>query len=132
MMRDEQTPWGMSVNHGVVPPPASHRFLGGPPLTVLLRLLFVSVIVGALLMWLHLEPLDVVREGIRAIERLWAMGYDALGDIGRYLLAGAVIVVPVWLVIRLLSFRPVRQAAPAQRWTPPGAAPQDVRSEPRG
>lgn len=131
MMRDDQTPWGMSVNRSV-PPPVSHRFLGGPPITVLLRLLLVSLIVGALLMWLHLEPLDVVREGIRAAERLWAMGYDALGDIGRYLLAGAVIVVPVWLVIRLLSFRPVRQVGPTAGWTAPGADPRDVRNEPRG
>ena len=42
---------------------------------------------------------------MRIVNHLWALGFDALRDAGDYLLAGAVIVVPVWLVFRLLSMR---------------------------
>ncbi len=132
-MRNEPRLWGTGVNRegGVRPPSLGHRFLGGPPLTVLLRLVFVSLLVGAVLMWLRLEPLDVVRDAIHTAERLWAMGYDAFGQIGRYILAGAVIVVPVWFVIRLLSFRTIGRTSPDTRWTAPGEAAETFRSEPK-
>ena len=38
-----------------------NRFLGGSPGGVFLRLLFVSLIVGAFLMWLDIRPWDVFR-----------------------------------------------------------------------
>ncbi len=97
----------MTWNNNVTPAPPStrHRFLGGPPLTVLVRLVFASLVVGALLMWLHLEPVDVIHDAIRFAQRLWDMGFEAFGQAGRYVLAGAVIVVPIWLVTRLLTMR---------------------------
>jgi hypothetical protein len=76
---------------GVRPRPqetALNRFLGGSPGGVFLRLLFVSLIVGAFLMW-HL-------------------GFDAIREIADYVLAGAAIVVPVWLVLRLMNMRSAR------------------------
>ena len=39
------------------------------------------------------------------IGRLYNLGFRSLQDFGTYIVAGAVIVIPVWLVIRLLSFR---------------------------
>ena len=109
-MRNEQQPWGMSVNRDVAGPPPTfgRRFLGGPPLAVLARLVLVSLVVGALLFWLQIEPLDILRDAVRAVERVWAMGFAALGDIGRYVLAGATIVVPVWFLMRLLTVRGTR------------------------
>jgi hypothetical protein len=86
-----------------VPPSRAHRLLGGPPLTVLARLVFVSLIVGALLVWLDVEPMALVHAALRAAERLWAMGFDAFGQAGRYVLAGAVVVLPVWFVMRVLT-----------------------------
>lgn len=80
-----------------------NRLLGGPPLTVALRLLFASLVVGALLMWLNVEPMDLVRHAILVLERLWAMGFEAFGQAGHYILAGAVIVLPIWLATRLLT-----------------------------
>lgn len=82
------------------------RFLGGPPLAVFLRLLFVSLVVGALLVWLHIHPYDVFFWIRSFFNRLWTLGWDAVREIVEYVLAGAVIVVPVWLVMRLLSARP--------------------------
>ncbi len=36
---------------------------------------------------------------------LWYNGFQALGRVGDYLLLGAIIVVPVFIVLRLLSIR---------------------------
>ncbi len=93
-------------------PPVSdnpvYRFLGGTPLNVFIRLFFISLIVGALLMWLDIRPLDVFYAVNRLINRLWNLGFDAIREIAEYVLAGAVIVVPIWFVTRLLTQRPPR------------------------
>ena len=90
------------------PAPALQRFLGGPPLTVAMRLLFVSLVVGALLVWLNIHPYDVFFWIQRFFNRLWMLGWDAVREVAEYVLAGAVIVVPVWLVMRLINIRPAR------------------------
>ena len=99
-------PWNTEVSPAR--PTPAQRFFGGPPLAVLLRLVFVSLVVGALLVWLDVDPMDLVRGVVRAFDRLWAMGFEAFGQVGRYILAGAVIVVPVWFVMRLLTMRGAR------------------------
>jgi hypothetical protein len=82
-----------------------NRFLGGPPGSVFLRLVFVSLIVGAFLMWLDIRPIDVFRTINDLINRIWGLGFDAIRVVADYILAGAVIVVPVWLVLRLMNMR---------------------------
>jgi hypothetical protein len=86
-------------------PSELEKFLGGAPSSVAIRLLFLSLIVGFFLVWLDVRPMDVLL-GIRdIIHRFWAMGFDAIRDIATYVLAGAAIVIPVWLVLRLLNMR---------------------------
>ncbi|HET6376061.1 MAG TPA: DUF6460 domain-containing protein [Methylocella sp.] len=87
---------------------ALYRFLGGSPGPVFLRLLFVSLIVGAFLMWLDIRPIDIFHAVRGLIDRIWALGFDAIREILDYILAGAAIVVPVWLVLRLLNMRSAR------------------------
>ena len=81
------------------------RFIGGSPVAVTVRLLLVSLLVGAFMVWngIHLSNILLVVQA--ALSRLWAAGFDSLRDIGQYVLAGAVIVVPVWLVMRVMSAR---------------------------
>lgn len=81
------------------------RFLGGTPLSVALRLFFVSLIVGALLMWLDIRSADLVQGAIRFAQRIWSLGFDALREMGDYIVAGAMIVVPLWFIARLLTMR---------------------------
>ncbi|MGA9137044.1 MAG: DUF6460 domain-containing protein [Methylovirgula sp.] len=81
------------------------RFLGGTPSIIALKLFFLSLIVGALLMWLDIWPVDLVQEAIRFARRIWSMGFDALREMGDYIVAGAMIVVPIWLIARLLNWR---------------------------
>jgi hypothetical protein len=84
-------------------PNALESFLGGAPLNVALRLLFISLVVGALLMWLELRPIDILR-GVQAFfDRIYRLGFGAVREVASYVAAGAVIVVPAWLVLRLLN-----------------------------
>jgi len=94
--------------HGTQQWPSSSplaRFLGGSPVAVFLKLLLVSLIVGALMMWLDIRPYDVFRSLTRLIDRLWSLGFDAIREAGTYILAGAMIVVPIWFISRLLTMR---------------------------
>ena len=79
------------------------RFLGGSPAQVLLRLVFLSFVVGIILSALNLDPLDLITMSIDFVERLWNMGFHAIGRLGNYLVIGAIVVVPIWLVTRLLA-----------------------------
>ncbi|NBN64278.1 integrase [Microvirga tunisiensis] len=81
------------------------RFLGDTPLRVILRLTFLSLVVGVILSALDLDPLGVIDLVLSFIERLWNMGFNAVEQVGQYLVLGAVIVVPIWLISRILSAR---------------------------
>ncbi len=87
--------------------PASplRRLLGGPPLAVFARLFFVSLLVGAFLMWLDIRPFEVFRALTMLVDRLFSLGWESVRALGQYVLAGAVLVVPCWLVMRLMSYR---------------------------
>jgi Family of unknown function (DUF6460) len=77
------------------------RFLGGPPLAVLGRLILLSILVGVILAAVGLDPWNII-ESVRAlIVHVWTMGFDVLRWLWRYFLLGAVIVVPIWLLVRL-------------------------------
>jgi len=79
------------------------NFLGGSPLNVAARLFFISLVVGALLMWLELRPADILR-GVQAFfDRIYQLGFGAVRELISYVLAGAVFVVPAWLIMRLMS-----------------------------
>jgi hypothetical protein len=82
---------------------AVSRFFGGSPLAVLGRLLLVSILVGVILSVLGLDPFDIVHSLERLIRSLWDMGFDAVRWLWRYFLLGAVIVIPIWLIARLIN-----------------------------
>ncbi len=79
------------------------RWAGGSPLAVLGRLVLVSILVGVILSALGLDPFDIVRSIRRLLQTIWDMGFDAFHWLWRYFLLGAVIVVPVWLIMRLVN-----------------------------
>ena len=83
----------------------AERLLGGPPVAVFMRLLIVSLIVGALLMWLDIRPFEIFDALRRLVDRLWYLGWDSIRTVLNYLVAGALLVVPCWLVLRLMSYR---------------------------
>ena len=79
------------------------RFFGGPPLSVIFRLVLLSILIGVILEVLGLDPWNVIDSLRTLILRIWDMGFDAVRWLWRYLLLGAALVVPVWLVMRLMG-----------------------------
>ncbi|GGE31326.1 hypothetical protein GCM10007276_05640 [Agaricicola taiwanensis] len=77
------------------------RFFGGSPLAVLLKLVLLSVIIGVLLSVLGLDAFSIVLNVKRMIRGLFENFSDALETLTRWFLLGAVIVFPVWLLLRL-------------------------------
>lgn len=84
---------------------ALSRFLGDSPLRVIVKLLLVSFIVGFVMSAFHWTPWDIYYSLRDMVLRVWDMGFAALGDVLAYILLGAAIVVPVFLILRLLSYR---------------------------
>src|SRR5262249_26980774 len=79
------------------------RWAGGSPLGVLARLVLLSILVGVILSALWLDPFDIVHSIERLIRTLWNMGFDAFRWLWRYFLLGAVIVIPIWILMRLFN-----------------------------
>ena len=81
------------------------RFLGDTPLRALLKLVVISFLVGLVMNAFGWSPLDIVR-GIREfLLGIWNMGFRAFGHFAGYLMLGAVVVVPAFIILRILSYR---------------------------
>jgi hypothetical protein len=81
------------------------RFLGGSPLGVLVRLLFISLLVGAAMAFLGLSPLVLYEAAARFLRSLSNLGFGAIEEVGKWLVGGALVVVPLWLLARLFAAR---------------------------
>jgi hypothetical protein len=79
------------------------RLFGGPPLSVIFRLVLLSILIGVILEVLGLDPWNVIDSLRSLVLRIWDMGFDAVRWLWRYLLLGAALVVPIWLVMRLMG-----------------------------
>ena len=84
---------------------AVSRFLGGNPVSVAIKLVIISVIVGALLHFAGLSPAALVRGIGRMVESVIGSGWDAVRSLTDFAIYGAIIVVPLWLVARVMAAR---------------------------
>jgi len=78
-----------------------NRFFGGPPLAVIGKLVLLSILIGVVLSALGFDPWNIVASIRRLILNIWDMGFDAVRWLWRYFLLGAVLVIPIWLLLRL-------------------------------
>ena len=82
-----------------------NRFLGDTPLRVAIKLIVVSFVVGIVMSAFGWSPFDVLY-GVRDFfVGLWNMGFDALYRFWSYFALGAAIVVPAFVILRVLSYR---------------------------
>ena len=79
------------------------RFFGGNPGLVLLRLVILSLIVGVVLAALGFSPYDILQNLQDLAYRIYDMGFAAVEKAFRYFLLGAVIVFPIWIVMRVFK-----------------------------
>ena len=81
-------------------------FIGGSPLGVFLRLALLSILAGVLLSIIGITPRNFFFWLDQFARSIYDLGFGAIAWIVDYLLLGAMLVVPVWIVIRLLRARP--------------------------
>src|SRR3990172_6379496 len=79
------------------------RFFGGNPGLVLIRLVILSLIVGVVLAALGFSPFDIIESLRTLLPRIYDMGCAAVEKAAHYFLLGAVIVFPVWFIMRVLK-----------------------------
>jgi hypothetical protein len=78
------------------------RIFGGSPTGVLVRLVLLSIVVGFILYQAHITPEQLLQSVVELIRRVWDLGLAPLHWLWRYFILGAVVVVPIWLVMRLI------------------------------
>ena len=81
------------------------RFFGGHPINVILKLAFISMLVGLTMAFFGVNPQGLIRGAIDLVRETFRDGAGMFRSIGGYIPTGAAIVVPVWLLIRLSKAR---------------------------
>lgn len=81
------------------------RFIGGHPINVALKLALVSLLVGFAMSVFGFDAQGLVRGVITLFREALRDGFGLFRDIGGYVVTGAALVVPIWLVIRLSKGR---------------------------
>jgi hypothetical protein len=82
-----------------------NRFLGGSPGAVLVKLVFLSLLVGAFMAFLDITPIGLVERLFRWLRSILNLSFDTVRDVGRWMLYGAIVVVPIWILSRLFARR---------------------------
>jgi hypothetical protein len=81
----------------------TNQIFGGNPLGVILRLAVLSIVVGVLLSTLGITPDNLFYNIELLFRRIYDMGFGAVRWIVGYLVLGAMVVVPIWFIARLLG-----------------------------
>ena len=90
--------------HASEPNPVE-RVLGGSPGSVVLRLALLSLLVGVVLAVLGMTPWGFFHWLRYWVEELLGSGMEAVRNLAGYIVSGAIIVIPIWLLMRLLGGR---------------------------
>jgi hypothetical protein len=80
------------------------QFLGGSPLAVFLRLVIISIVVGVVLTAAGFDPRDLLASIPRLIQAIADFGFGWVESVFNWFLLGAVIVIPIWLILRFIKF----------------------------
>lgn len=79
------------------------KFFGGSPLSVLLKLAGLSIVVGMILHAIGFSPFRLLHSIQDLAEFLWYNAWNLFEGLWRYFALGAVIVFPVWLIVRFFA-----------------------------
>jgi hypothetical protein len=81
------------------------RFLGGSPVSVAIKLVLISLMVGFVMSVFGFNAADLVRGAVEMVRDAIRDGAGVFRQLGGYVLTGAAIVVPVWLLLRITRAR---------------------------
>lgn len=80
-----------------------NTFLGGSLLGVIIRLVLLSIVVGVILSALGITPRNFFYQIEVLLRRIYDLGFETFNWLLEYLLVGAMVVVPIWLIARLIN-----------------------------
>jgi hypothetical protein len=78
------------------------RLVGGSPVGILVRLVLLSIVVGFILNAFDISPEQIFESLKQLVRTVWKMGLEPLHWLWRWFILGAAVVLPVWLVMRLM------------------------------
>jgi uncharacterized membrane protein YqjE len=81
------------------------QFFGDSVAGTLIRLVLLSVVVGVVFAALGITPVNLIERLEHLIRSIMTMGFDAFSWAFKYFLLGAVIVFPIWFLVRLFRKR---------------------------
>ena len=76
-------------------------FFGGNPLSVAVRLALMSIAVGIVLSALGIDLRNFFDRINTLLRHLYDLGFRAFDWVFEYMLLGALVVVPIWLIARM-------------------------------
>lgn len=71
----------------------------------IIKLLVISFVVGVVMAAMNWSPFDIFCGIKDFIVRIWHQGFAALGRFGEYLVLGAAVVIPGFIIMRVLNYR---------------------------
>jgi len=74
--------------------------LGGSPIAVIVRLILLSLVVGIVLSTLGITPQNLFYQLNIILGHLYDMGFKSVEWVLGYIVLGAMVVVPIWLIAR--------------------------------
>ncbi len=80
-----------------------NNIFGGSPPAVILKIAIASICVGLLLAITGMDPMMVWEDAFSTIASVWGWALDWFAWAGKYLIMGAIIVVPIWIAVRLFD-----------------------------
>ncbi len=80
-----------------------NTFLGGSVLGVIVRLTILSIVVGIVLSALGITPQNFFYQINILLQRIYDLGFGAIQSVVGYFILGAMVVVPIWFIARLIK-----------------------------
>ena len=80
------------------------KIFGGPIVPTLFRLVVLSFVVGLVLWVLGIDPIELWRDFGHTIREAWTKVVDFIDWAGQYAILGAIVVLPIWIIYRLLMY----------------------------
>lgn len=82
-----------------------NSLLGDTVGRTIIKLVVISLIVGMFMNVFGLSAFDIVDAVRDFVVRLWESGWAALGRFGDWLILGATVVIPIFIILRVLNWR---------------------------
>lgn len=80
-----------------------NTIFGGNPLGVIIRLALISIVVGIVMKALGVDLGNFFQRINELLRNLYDLGFGAIEWVLEYLLLGALVVVPIWLIARVVG-----------------------------